>query len=60
MGLFGKNSRVRGYEKSGSKGKPRRRYGKGKALSDPEKYKPSTDAQARREALRQDAMGAAA
>lgn len=49
MGLFGKKSNNGGYEKSGSKGKPGRGYGKGKASSNPDKYKPRTAAQARRE-----------
>lgn len=49
MGLFSKKSSGGGYEQSGSKGKPGRGYGKGKAYSNPDKYKPRTKAQARRE-----------
>lgn len=39
----------RGLAKSGSKGRPGRGYGKGSAASNPDKWKPRTAAQARRQ-----------
>lgn len=51
MGIFSKKS---GYEKSGSTGKSGRGYGKGKASSNPDKYKPRTEAQAKRESKKAD------
>ena len=54
MGLFGKNSSGSGYDKSGSNGKSGRGYEKGKASSNPDKYKPRTEAQARREERKAD------
>lgn len=36
-------------DKSGSKGKPGRGFGKGSAASNPNKYKPRTEAQQRRQ-----------
>lgn len=49
MGLFSSKSKGSRYEKSGSKGKAGRGYSKGKASANPDKYKPRTEAQARRE-----------
>lgn len=49
MGFFSSKKSGSSYEKSGSKGKPGRGYGEGKASSNPDKYKPRTEAQARRE-----------
>jgi hypothetical protein len=46
--MFGKLFGSSGYAPSGSKGKPGRGYEKGKASSNPSKYKPRTEAQARR------------
>jgi hypothetical protein len=49
MGLFSSKKSSGGYDKSGSKGKPGSGYGKGKASTNPDKYKPRTEAQARKE-----------
>lgn len=48
MGWFSKSSDSKS-DKSGSAGKSGRGYEKGKASTNPDKYKPRTEAQAKRE-----------